>query len=191
MSSKRNDAPADRVVRRCGEADFDDVLAVINDGAEAYRGVIPADCWHEPYMPAAELAREIADGVAFWGIDEGGPGSGAGAGRLVAVMGLQEVGDVALIRHAYVRSAAQRRGLGGALLAALRARTARPMLVGTWAAAAWAVRFYARHGFGVVPAGETADLLRRYWSVPERQIATSVVLADAAWRARRLSPSMR
>lgn len=173
----------DRRIRRCGAGDFDDVLGVINDGAEAYRGVIPADCWHEPYMPADELEREIAAGVEFWGIDAGG--------RLVAVMGLQEIADVALIRHAYVRTAAQRRGIGGALLEAMRARVERPLLVGTWAAAEWAVRFYAKHGFERVPAGETADLLRRYWSIPERQIETSVVLADAAWRARRLSFSTR
>lgn len=183
MSTTDSDDEIGRV-RRCGEADFDAILAVIDDGAEAYRGVIPADCWHEPYMPAAELEREIAAGVVFWGIDEGG--------RLAAVMGLQEVEDVALIRHAYVRRAAQRRGLGSALLNELRARSDRPLLVGTWAAAEWAVRFYARHGFEAVPASETADLLRRYWVVPERQIETSVVLADAAWRApRRLSPSRR
>ena len=186
MNPARGNAPAGHAVRRCGEADLDGILAVINDGAEAYRGVIPADCWHEPYMPAAELEREIAGGVAFWGIPGPDPGTG---GRLVAVMGLQEVEDVALIRHAYVRRAAQRRGLGGALIEELGARTGRPLLVGTWAAAEWALRFYAKHGFEVMPPAETAALLRRYWSVPERQIKTSAVLADAAWRARRANPS--
>lgn len=164
------------MIRRCQAADFEDILAVINDGARAYRGVIPAESWHEPYMGAAELAREIADGVAFWGFEENG--------RLVGVMGVQPVRDVALIRHAYVRGAAQRRGIGGGLLRALGRRTHRPLLIGTWAAASWAIRFYLRNGFRLVPRRRKGALLRTYWSVPPRQRASSVVLADRTWAAR-------
>ena len=180
MNTQSTGGTSVRVIRRCGEGDFDDVLAVVNDGAEAYRGVIPVDCWHEPYMSAEDFGREIAAGVTFWGIEEDG--------AVAAVMGLQRVDDVDLIRHAYVRGDRQRRGLGGELLRALCARADRPLLVGTWAAATWAIDFYAKHGFEVVPPAETAVLLRRYWSIPERQIETSVVLADAAWRARRPAP---
>lgn len=165
------------MIRECVDRDFATILDVINDAAQAYKGVIPADCWHEPYMSADELAREIAAGVAFRGFEHDG--------ELVGVMGRQPVGDVLLIRHAYVRSAHRRRGIGGALLRDLRAATAKPVLIGTWAAAGWAIDFYGRHGFAVVPTAETAALLRRYWSVPERQIETSVVLADTVWFARR------
>jgi N-acetylglutamate synthase-like GNAT family acetyltransferase len=163
-------------IRRCDDADRPAILAIVNDAAQAYRGVIPADRWHEPYMPAAELQAEIAAGVAFWGWED--------AGGLRGVMGLQDVQDVALIRHAYVATAGRGQGIGGRLLAHLAARTDRPLLVGTWAAATRAVRFYERHGFALVALDEKERLLRRYWSIPERQIATSVVLADARWRAR-------
>ena len=145
------------------------VLAIVNAAAEAYRGVIPADRWREPYMPAAELDEEIAAGVAFWGYES--------EGELLGVMGVQPVRDVDLIRHAYVAPGTQRRGVGSALLDhLLRARTRR-MLVGTWAAAGWAVRFYERHGFALVPRERTAELLKAYWRIPARQIETSVVLA--------------
>jgi len=145
------------------------VLAIVNAAAEAYRGVIPADRWREPYMPAAELDEEIAAGVAFWGYES--------EGGLLGVMGVQPVRDVDLIRHAYVAPGTQRRGVGGALLEHLvRARTRR-MLVGTWAAAEWAVGFYRRHGFELVPEGRTAALLDTYWSIPDRQVETSVLLA--------------
>lgn len=160
------------MIRRCDAADVETILAVVNDAAQAYRGVIPPDRWKEPYMTSGELQREIADGVVFWGYEDGG--------RLVGVMGLQHVADVTLIRHAYVRTAHQHRGIGAALLAALRAQTARPVLVGTWAAATWAIHFYERHGFRLVPSDEKERLLRKYWSVPERQIETSVVLVDHA-----------
>jgi N-acetylglutamate synthase-like GNAT family acetyltransferase len=166
-------------IRRCGPADFAAILAIVNDAAQAYRGHIPADRWHEPYMPADELRRELAAGVAFWGCEE--------AGALAGVMGLQDVRDVALIRHAYVATAVRGRGIGGLLLAHLVAAATRPMLVGTWAAATWAVRFYERHGFRLVSAAEKERLLRAYWAIPDRQIETSVVLADARWR--RLHPS--
>jgi N-acetylglutamate synthase-like GNAT family acetyltransferase len=161
-------------IRRCGEADVPAMFAIINDAAQAYRGVIPADRWHEPYMPEAELRAEIAAGVAFWGAER--------EGRLVGVMGLQDVLDVALIRHAYVATAARGEGIGGALLRHLVDQTDRPLLVGTWAAATWAIRFYERHGFALTSPAEKERLLRRYWSIPDRQIETSVVLVDERWR---------
>jgi GNAT superfamily N-acetyltransferase len=132
--------------------------------------VIPADRWHEPYMSAAELDAEIASGVEFSGYEADG--------RLLGIMGIQPVRDVDLIRHAYVRPAIQRRGVGAALLAHLRRTTSRQVLVGTWAAADWAVRFYERHGFVRLPPQRAADLLRTYWDIPERQIETSVVLGS-------------
>ena len=155
-------------IRRCRDDDREAILAIVNDAAEAYRGVIPADRWHEPYMPADELAREIEAGVVFWGYEDGG--------ELLGVMGIQDVGEVDLIRHAYVAPGRQRRGVGSALLERLAGSAERPMLVGTWAAAEWAIDFYRRHGFELVPRERTAELLRRYWSIPDRQIETSVVL---------------
>src|SRR5262245_40236071 len=168
------------VIRRCEPADFAAILAIVNDAARAYRGHIPADRWHEPYMPADELARELAAEVVFWGYEE--------AGALVGVMGLQDVRDVTLIRHAYVATALRSRGIGGALLAHLLAATTRPVLIGTWAAATWAIRFYERHGFRIVSPAEKERLLRAYWAIPERQIETSVVLADPRWRRLHTSP---
>jgi GNAT superfamily N-acetyltransferase len=162
------------MIRRCEEREFEAIWSVINDGAEAYRGVIPADRLGDPYMKREKLAEEIADGVAFWGEEEDG--------ALVGVMGIQPVLDVTLIRHAYVRGARQGQGIGARLLAHLREMTSRPVLIGTWADAAWAIRFYRRHGFEVVGAEEKDRLLKKYWKVPERQIETSVVLADARWR---------
>jgi GNAT superfamily N-acetyltransferase len=170
------------MIRDCTPADVDAVFAVIDDAAQAYRGAIPADRWHEPYMPAAELAAEIAAGVAFRLWVEDGPNGGE---RVTGVMGGQPVQDVFLIRHAYVRTARRRQGIGAALLADLVQRTDRPVLIGTWAAAAWAVRFYEKHGFRQVTPAEKDRLLRRYWTVPQRQIAASVVLADARWFAQR------
>jgi GNAT superfamily N-acetyltransferase len=156
------------MIRRCRDDERDAILAIVNAAAEAYRGVIPADRWHEPYMSRAELDREIAAGVAFWGYEAGG--------TLAGVMGIQEVRDVELIRHAYVAPASQSRGIGGALLEQLAQAAARPMLVGTWAAAEWAIRFYRRHGFAPVEPERAAELLRAYWDIPERQIETSTVL---------------
>ncbi len=166
-------------IRQCGQGDFAAILAIVNDAAEAYRGRIPADRWHEPYMSAGELERELAAGVAFWGLEE--------AGTLVGVMGLQDVRDVALIRHAYVATAARGRGIGGRLLVHLLAQTTRPVLVGTWAAATWAIGFYEKHGFALVPPAEKERLLRAYWAIAERQIEVSVVLVDPRWR--RLNPA--
>jgi GNAT superfamily N-acetyltransferase len=159
-------------IRPCRGDERPAILAIVNAAAEAYRGVIPADRWHEPYMAADELDREIAAGVAFWGFEEDG--------ELVGVMGIQQVREVDLIRHAYVRPGRQRRGVGGTLLRHLCERATRPMLVGTWAAAGWAIRFYERHGFELVTPERKAELLRSYWSIPERQIETSVVLAGPA-----------
>ncbi len=162
------------MIRPCDTRDFDTILAVINDAAEAYRAVIPEDRFHDPYMDADALGRDIDAGVRFWGAEDGG--------ALIGVMGLQAVGDVTLIRHAYVLTARRRRGVGGRLLAHLRANHDRPFLIGTWAATGWAIDFYRKHGFERVPDAQVAPLLRRYWSIPERQIETSVVLADDAWR---------
>jgi GNAT superfamily N-acetyltransferase len=156
-------------IRPCRDDERAAILEIVNAAAEAYRGVIPADRWHDPYMPAAELDEEIAAGVAFWGYEDGG--------TLVGVMGLQPVRDVELIRHAYVAPARQGRGVGGALLEHLARATTRRMLVGTWAAAEWAIRFYAAHGFERVTPAQKDALLTEYWSIPERQVATSVVLA--------------
>ena len=155
--------------RPCREDERDDILAIINAAAGAYREVIPADRWHEPYMELRELDSEIAAGVRFWGY--------AADDRLIGVMGLQPAREVDLLRHAYVRPDSQRRGVGAALLRHLRNASARPMLVGTWAAADWAISFYRRHGFELVSPERTTELLHRYWRIPERQIAASVVLA--------------
>ena len=163
-------------LRACGPADLDAILAVVNDAARAYKGVIPADRWHEPYMARDELEAEIAAGVRFWGCEQGG--------ELAGVMGLQDRGDVDLIRHAYVRTRDRRQGIGARLLAHVERLSAKPILIGTWAAAHWAIDFYRKHGYRLLAREETERLLRRYWSVPERQIATSVVLASPRWQAR-------
>jgi GNAT superfamily N-acetyltransferase len=156
-------------VRPCRDDERAAILAIVNDAAEVYRGVIPADRWHEPYMPANELDSELAAGVVFWGYEENG--------ELLGIMGIQRVHDVDLIRHAYVSPARQRAGIGGALLERLAGSPRRRMLVGTWAEAEWAIRFYERHGFELLSREDGAELLRRYWTIPERQIEASVVLA--------------
>ena len=161
------------LIRKSTEADFAAMLTIVNDGAQAYRGVIPEDRWHEPYMPADELAKEIAAGIVFWIAEEDG--------RMRGVMGMQDKGDVALVRHAYVATATQRNGVGTKLLRHVQGLTDKPILIGTWAAASWAIDFYRRNGFTVVSTSEKEKLLRKYWSIPVRQIETSVVLADARW----------
>jgi GNAT superfamily N-acetyltransferase len=158
------------VVRPCRENERATILRIVNAAAAAYRGVIPADRWREPYMPPHELEAEIAAGVVFWGYQA--------EGDLVGLMGIQHVRDVDLIRHAYVLPGSQRRGVGAALLEHLQEVSTRRMLVGTWAAAEWAVRFYRRHGFELVSAERKTALLEDYWTIPERQIETSVVLAN-------------
>jgi GNAT superfamily N-acetyltransferase len=163
------------MIRPCGETEFETIREIINDAAQAYKGVIPADCWNEPYMPVDELQRDIAAGVEFLGYEEDG--------ELTGVMGLQQVQDVTLIRHAYVRTAHRNQGIGGRLLSHLVAQATRPVLIGTWADGVWAVRFYENRGFRLVTTEEKDRLLRKYWSVPPRQMETSVVLADQQWFA--------
>jgi GNAT superfamily N-acetyltransferase len=157
-------------IRPCRPDERDEILGIVNAAAEAYRGVIPADRWQEPYMDAAHLDAEIAAGVTFSGWEDDD-------GALVGVMGIQAVRDVDLIRHAYVRPGQQGRGIGAELLAHLRAHTDRQILIGTWAAADWAIRFYRRHGFELVPHERVPELLQTYWDIPARQVETSVVLA--------------
>ncbi len=162
------------MIRHCSDADFEALFSVINDAAEAYRGVIPRDCWKEPYMSREYLHHELDDGVAFWGYEEDG--------QLVGVMGIQHVQDITLIRHAYVRTDLQGQGIGGKLITFLYEQTDRPVLVGTWAAAQWAIQFYEKHGFRLVPTEEKNRLLNKYWKIPRRQTETSVVLVDRRWR---------
>jgi GNAT superfamily N-acetyltransferase len=160
------------MIRRCDDRDFDLIWSIINDGAQAYKGIIPADRWRDPYMSREELQHEIDAGVAFSGFEEDA--------TLAGVMGIQPVQDVTLIRHAYVRTSSRNRGIGAKLLAHLRDTTNRPVLIGTWADAVWAIRFYEKHGFQVVGDREKNRLLKKYWNVPDRQIETSVVLAEAS-----------
>ena len=161
------------MIRECQPEEVASILEVVNDAAAAYRGVIPPDCWKEPYMPDDELRDEMRSGVVFWGYysDE----------QLAGVMGIQDVGDVTLIRHAYVRTEHRQRGIGGMLLERLKKENSRPYLIGTWAAATWAIDFYEKHGFRLLSPEETVRILKKYWSVPDRQIETSVVLADKKW----------
>jgi GNAT superfamily N-acetyltransferase len=161
------------MIRQCRDADLPAVFSIINDAAAVYKGVIPPDRWHEPYMPLDELQSEIAKGVNFWGHLEDEV--------LTGVMGIQDVKDVTLIRHAYVKPEMQKRGIGTKLLSRLKRLTGRPLLVGTWKAAAWAIDFYAKNGFALVTEKDKNVLLNKYWTIPERQIETSVVLADETW----------
>jgi GNAT superfamily N-acetyltransferase len=157
------------MIRRCTNNDVEAILEIINDAAEAYRGVIPADRWHVPYMPHDELQGELDAGVTFWGFEEDG--------NLIGVMGIQDKGEVTLIRHAYVRSRFRNRGVGSILLQFLESMTDKAILIGTWADAVWAVAFYEKHGYRLVSPDEKNRLLRAYWSIPERQIETSIVLS--------------
>lgn len=161
------------MIRKCEKRDFRAILSIINEAASVYKGAIPPDCWKEPYMPEEELRHEIRSGVEFWGYEKNG--------ELEGVMGLQPLGDVTLIRHAYVRIQSQNQGVGGKLLAALCGKSNRPVLVGTWAAAVWAIRFYEKHGFRMVTLDEKDRLLKKYWTISPRQIETSVVLAAPGW----------
>ena len=165
-----------KTIAPCKESDVPVIFEIINQSALAYKGVIPPDRWHEPYMPLAELQSEIAKGVRFFGcrVDD----------RLVGVLGVQDVKDVTLIRHAYVRPEYRSQGIGRALLVAVGQLITRPVLIGTWRAASWAVRFYEKNGFTIVTEEEKNRLLKRYWTIPERQIEESVVLADSKWRKR-------
>jgi GNAT superfamily N-acetyltransferase len=163
------------MIRILTPSDHIEALAIINDASQAYKGVIPDDRWHEPYFSAQDLEQALREGVVFYGLELDG--------RLLAVMGIQDKGDVALIRHAYVRSRERGKGLGSQLLRHLAASEKRPVLIGTWAAADWAIRFYKQHGYRLVSPWEKDRLLARYWGVPARQVETSVVLADARWWA--------
>jgi GNAT superfamily N-acetyltransferase len=167
------------VIRRCRDDERPAILRIVNAAAEAYRGVIPADRWREPYMPADELDAEIAAGVVFWGDERDG--------QLVGIMGIQPVRDVQLIRHAYVRPDQQGSGVGRALLEHLTEQVDGPLLVGTWAAATWAIRFYERIGFRLVSPARKDELLQTYWDIPARQVETSVVL-ELTPRARPREP---
>lgn len=157
-------------IRRCRKDEAPIMSQIVNAAAEAYRGVIPADRWHDPYMSLSELESEISAGVVFWAYER--------EGEVIGVMGIQPVGDVELIRHAYVRPGGQRRGIGAALIGHIRSLSSRQMLVGTWAAATWAIGFYQRHGFVLVSPEQKTVLLKTHWTIPERQIETSVVLAN-------------
>jgi len=168
------------MIRQCDASEVELIYSIINDAAEAYRGVIPGDRWKEPYMSKDELRHEVDQGVVFWGYEQDG--------ELVGVMGIQHLQDVTLIRHAYVRAAKRNQGIGGKLLSSLRQQATRPLLVGTWADALWAIRFYENHGFQLVSWEEKERLLRKYWSIPERQVETSVVLADQRWFDARQHP---
>ncbi len=163
------------MIRRSAPADLDAMWEIIDRAAQAYRGVIPPDRWHEPYMPLHELRGEIDAGVDFWVMEEGA--------RLAGLMGIQDKGDVALVRHAYVAPEMQRAGVGTRLLRHVTKQVDKPILIGTWADAKWAIDFYRRNGYTVVSPAEKDRLLRAYWSIPARQVETSVVLADARWIA--------
>ncbi len=158
------------MIRRCIEQDINAIFEIINAAARAYRGVIPDDRWHQPYMSAEEIRHEIQDGVVFWGFEQ--------EGRLAGVMGIQDKDDVTLIRHAYVRPQLQRQGIGEKLLVYLEGLTEKSILIGTWMDASWAISFYRKHGYYLVSEEEKSQLLRKYWSIPKRQIETSVVLAN-------------
>ena len=160
----------------CEEKDFNEIYEIINDAANAYRGVIPADRWHEPYMTKEELKRQIDEGVQFWNYVEDG--------RIIGVMGIQFKKNVTLIRHAYVRTIKRKKGIGSKLLEHLSIRSTTPVLIGTWADAQWAIEFYQKHGFRLLPKEEKNNLLRKYWTIPSRQIETSVVLASSDWESK-------
>ncbi len=161
------------MIRRCTGKDFEEIYEIINQAAEAYRGVIPDDCWHEPYMSREQLSREISADVRFWGWEIGG--------TLAGVMGLQDKGEVVLIRHAYIRTVMRNRGIGSCLLRYLESTTEKAILIGTWAEAAWAIAFYQKHGYRPVATKEKDQLLRKYWDISERQMETSVVLVHKKW----------
>ncbi|MDB9823237.1 GNAT family N-acetyltransferase [Deltaproteobacteria bacterium] len=161
------------MIRHCKKSDFEEIHSIINDSAIAYKGIIPDDRWQEPYMSREELRHEIDAGVVFWGYEEDGVLSG--------VMGIQDIQDVTLIRHSYVRTDNRGQGIGGKLLSKLRELVDRPVLIGTWADALWAIRFYEKHGFRLVTKEEKDHLLKKYWFIPDRQVETSVVLADISY----------
>ena len=161
------------MISACEKKHFNEIYTIINDAASAYRGIIPKDRWHEPYMTKEELKKQIDEGVQFWNYME--------HGKILGVMGIQFKGDVTLIRHAYVLTTERNKGIGSKLLQHLCVRTTTPVLIGTWADARWAVEFYQKHGFRVLPTDEKNELLQKYWTIPVRQVETSVVLASSDW----------
>jgi N-acetylglutamate synthase-like GNAT family acetyltransferase len=165
------------MISKCNPSDFPVILEIINDAASAYRGIIPADRWHEPYMPDEELRKQIEEGVEFWGYREDD--------NLIGVMGIQPRLDVTLIRHAYVRTSERNKGIGAKLLKHLNTIAKTPVLIGTWADASWAIAFYQKHGFRLLSKEETLAVLPKYWNIPARQVETSVVLASATWSSDR------
>lgn len=162
------------MILKCEQTDIQEICDIINDAASAYKGIIPDDRWHDPYMSEEELQKQIDEGVQFWSWKE--------HGEMMGVMGIQYKEDVTLIRHAYVRSLFRNKGIGSKLLAHLSSIASTPVLIGTWAAATWAIEFYKKHGFRLLSSSETETLLRKYWKIPDRQIETSVVLANADWK---------
>ena len=164
------------MIRKCEQEDFSEIYKIINDAATAYREIIPADRWHDPYMTEEELKKQIAEGVQFWSYTE--------EGQIAGVMGIQFKDDVSLIRHAYVRTTKRNKGIGSKLLEHLYAIAATPVLIGTWADAKWAIDFYKKHGFRLLPEEEKNNLLHKYWTIPIRQIETSVVLASPDWESK-------
>jgi GNAT superfamily N-acetyltransferase len=164
---------SESAIRVCRAAEATTILAIINAAAERYRGVIPGDCWHDPYMSGQQLEHDMASEVRFWGCEDS-------AGQLMAVMGIQPVKDVTLVRHAYVRPEFQGKGIGSVLLRHLETLTDQRILIGTWAAATWAIRFYETHGYTIIAQPEVPALLRTYWDIPLRQAESSVVLSKAA-----------
>lgn len=164
------------MIAKCEQKDFKDIYEIINDAAFAYKGIIPADRWHEPYMTEEELKKQIAEGVQFWCYVEDE--------RIIGVMGIQFKEDVTLIRHAYVRTSERKKGIGSRLLQHLNTIAATPVLIGTWADAKWAIDFYQKHGFRLLSQEEKNNLLCKYWTIPDRQIETSVVLASSDWSSK-------
>lgn len=162
------------MIAKCEQKDFSEIYEIINDAASAYRGIIPEDRWHEPYMAEEELKRQIAEGVQFWSYTEDN--------KIIGVMGIQFKKEVTLIRHAYVRTIERKKGIGSKLLEHLSTISTGPVLIGTWADAKWAIEFYQKHGFRLLPEEEKNNLLHKYWTIPARQIETSVVLASSTWR---------
>jgi N-acetylglutamate synthase-like GNAT family acetyltransferase len=162
------------MIRKGADEDFEEILNIINDAAIAYKGVIPPDRWHEPYITKEELQGQIEDGVRFSCYVDNN--------EIVGVMGIQDKAEVKLIRHAYVRTKQRNKGIGALLLQELIKDSKKPILIGTWKAAAWAIRFYEKHGFRVVREEEKNRLLKKYWAIPDRQVETSVVLVDGKYQ---------
>ncbi len=163
------------MIVKCGKKDFETIYSIINDAAIAYKGIIPSDRWHEPYMSREELEQQMKEGVELWCYKEGE--------QILGVMGIQFKGEVTLIRHAYVRTSSRNKGIGKQLLLHLTSIATTPILIGTWSDASWAIEFYKKHGFRLVTQEEKNKLLKKFWSIPERQVETSVVLASSDWKS--------